>query len=105
MIRVGAHPRFWREIDRAPEEVKAWAAKWVKAAQAPGAAFSEMTQDASPMKGRNARDHYVHKWRKKKPHGEYRLVFRAAEEEVFFVWLGPRGDDYKTALRRIRAMS
>ena len=51
------------------------------------------------------RNYYVRKWRRKKPHGEYRLVFRATEEVVVFVSLEPRGDNYKIALRRIRAMS
>ena len=82
-----------------------WAMEWVEAAQAPGATFSEITQGASPLRGRNVRNYYVRRWRRKKPHGEYRLVFRATEEEAVFVSLEPRGGDYKTALRRIRAMS
>ena len=105
MIRVEAHPQFWRQVARAPKEAEAWAAEWVRAAQSSGATLSEITQGASALKGRDFRDCFVRKWRRKKPHGEYRLVFHATEEAVVFVSLEPRGGDYKIALRRIRAMS
>ena len=104
MIRVEVHSRVWREIARAPEDVGRWAAEWVKAAQAPGANFSEITQGASALKGRDFRGCFARKWRRKKPHGECRLVFYADENEVTFFSLEPRGGDYKIAQRRIRAL-
>ena len=103
-MRVTAHQRFDRELYESPAEVHAWAMDWMESVKASGADFRQVIADASPLKGRNARDHYVRKWRRKKPHGEYRLVFRATKEEAHFVWIGPRSDNYKIALRRIRAM-
>ena len=103
-MRFRAHSRIWREIAHAPEEVGRWAMGWVQAAQAPGATLSEVTEGASPLKGREFRGCHVRKWRRKIPRGEYRLVFCAGEDEVFFLALQPRGDDYKTARRRIRAL-
>ena len=103
-MRFDAHPRLWREIERAPKEVGQWAMGWMQAAQEPGATLSEIIEGAFPLKGGNSRNCYVRKWRRKIPHGEYRLVFRANEEGVFFFSLEPRGGDYKIARRRIRAL-
>ena len=104
MIRVTVHARVWREIGRAPEEARAWASEWVEAAKAPDATFSQVIAGATPLKGGEFRNCYVRKLRRKKPHGEYRLVFRATEDEVIFASLEPRGGDYKIAGRRIRAI-
>ena len=103
-MRFDARSRIWREIERAPKEVGQWAMGWIQAAQKPGATLSEIIEGASPLKGREFRNYYVRKWRRKVPHGEYRLVFHATGEEVVFVSLKPRGDDYKAARRRIRAL-
>ena len=103
-MRFTTHPKFDRELSKAPSDVHAWAVDWMESVKASGAGFRQVIADASPMRGGNVRNYYVRKWRRKKPHGEYRLVFRATEEVVVFVSLEPRGDNYKTALRRIRAM-
>ena len=103
-MRFKAHHRFDRDLSKAPAEISAWALDWAEAAKVPGATISQITEGASPLKGRDCRDCYVRKWRKKKPSGEYRLVFCADEEEVTFVALEPRGGDYKIAQRRIRAL-
>ena len=103
-MRVRVHPQFDRQAERTPAAIRAWAADWVEAAQKPGATLAEVTEGASPLKGGDFRGCYVRKWRRKVPHGEYRLVFRAAGEEAYFFSLEPRGDDYKAARRRIRAL-
>ena len=103
-MRFEAVPRAWRDIDRAPKSVGQWAMEWVRTAQNPGATLAEITEGASPLKGGEFRNCYVRKWRRKVPHGEYRLVFHATEERVVFFSLEPRGGDYKTARRRIRAL-
>ena len=103
-MRFKAHSRFYRDLLKTPAEISAWALSWAAAAEIPGATLSEITQGASPLKGRDVHNCFVRKWRKKKPHGEYRLVFRATKEEVVFVALEPRGSDYKIAQRRIRAL-
>ena len=103
-MRFEAVPRVWREIERAPKDVGQWAMGWVQAAQKPGATFAEVTEGASPLKGGDFRNCYVRKWRRRVPHGEYRLVFYADGEKVIFASLEPRGDDYKVARRRIRAL-
>ena len=92
-----------KDLKSAPAEVRNWALDWMEAASAPGATFASVTNGASPMKGGEFRDCFVRKWRKG-PHGEFRLVFRATEDEVMFFALDPRGDDYKTARRRVRAL-
>ena len=104
MIRVETHPRFWRDVRDAPKEAGDWAEEWVAAAKAPGATLSEITQGAFPLKGGRFRGYHVRKWRRKRPHGEYRLVFFAAGDKVEFTSLEPRGADYKIAGRRIRAI-
>ena len=104
-MRFTTHPKFDRELSKAPADVYAWAVDWMESVKKGGASFRQIVADASPLKGRDLRDHYVRKWRRKKPHGEYRLVFYATEEDVVFVSLESRGGDYKTAIRRIRAMS
>ena len=104
-MRFSTHPKFDRELSKSPADVYTWATGWMESVKTSGADFHQIIADASPLRGRNVRNYYVRKWRRKKPHGEYRLVFRATEEDVVFVSLEPRGGDYKTALRRIRAMS
>ena len=104
MIRVETNSRFWRDVRDAPKDVGIWAAMHVDAAKAPDATFSQFIAGATPLKGGDFRGSYVHKWRRKRPHGEYRLVFIANEEEIRFISLEPRGADYKIAGRRIRAM-
>ena len=106
-MRVTTHRQFDRQLDKVPGDIRAWALDWMEAAKKPGATLSEIIADASPLKGRDFRNCYVRKWRRKVPHGEYRLVFRVnevGEEVVVFFSLEPRGDDYKAARRRIRAL-
>ena len=103
-MRVTTHRQFDRQLDKVPGDIRAWALDWMEAAKKPGATLSEIIEGASPLKGREFRNYYVRKWRRKVPHGEYRLVFHATGEEVVFVSLKPRGDDYKAARRRIRAL-
>ena len=103
-MRVDAYRRLSRDLEKSPAEVHAWALGWMEAAKKSGATFSEVIADAAPMKGGDFRGCYVRKWRRKAPHGEYRLLFRADEEEVTFISLEPRGSDYKIARRRIRAL-
>ena len=103
-MRFRAHPRFDRDLARAPADIRAWALDWAEAAGRPGATLAEITEGASPLKGGDFRNCYVRKWRRKVPHGEYRLVFYADKEKAVFASLEPRGDDYKTARRRIRAL-
>ena len=104
-MRFRAHPKFDRDLSKAPAEVCAWALSCAAMVESPGATFSQITEGALPLKGKDVRNYFVRKWRKKKPHGEYRLTFRATEEEAFFVALEPRGDDYKITRRRIRALT
>lgn len=103
-MRFRAHRQFDRDLNRAPADVCEWAMKWADAAKSPGATLAEVIEGASPMKGGNFRNCYARKWRRKTPHGEYRLVFYADEEETVFFSLEPRGSDYKIARRRIRAL-
>ena len=103
-MRVETHRQFDRKLDRVPGDIRAWALGWVNAAKKPGATLAEVTEGASPLKGEGFRNCYVRKWRRKIPHGEHRLVFRATEEDALFFSLEPRGDDYKAARRRIRAL-
>ena len=105
-MRVLFHPRFNREWPKTPRPIREWAAGWIQAAQAPNASLSDVLEAAEKLKGGDFRDCHALKWRRKKPHGEHRLVFEADEERdtVIFFHLGPREDDYKTAARRVRTM-
>ena len=102
-MRVVRRPRFDRELQKAPAPVREWALGWIAEANAPDANLSSILKGSEGLKGGVLRDFHVRKWRRK-GHGEHRLVFKAEEEKVTFVHLGPREDDYKTAARRARAM-
>ena len=100
-MQVSFHPRFDREWKKIPVPIREWAAGWIKAAKSPDATLSSVLDGAEALKGGNFRSYYARKWRRK-GHGEHRLVFKAEGEEVRFVNLAPREDDYKTAARRAR---
>ena len=103
-MRVDTTPDFRRALLKAPEPVRQWALDWVEAAEASGATLSDVLKGSEGLKGGHFRNCRARKWRRKIPHGEFRLVFRAEGESVIFFSLDPRGDDYKTAARRARAM-
>ena len=105
-MRVKIGSGFDREWSKTPAPIREWAKSWIDAAKSPDATVAGVLDGAMALKGGNFRNCHVRKWRRKIPHGEYRLVFKveAEEEKVIFVHLGPREDDYKTAARRARAM-
>ena len=103
MMRVVRKPAFDRQLEKAPAPVREWALDWILAAEAPGAALSDILKGAEKLKGGHFLNCYARKWRKG-PHGEYRLLFRAEENDVVFFSLDPREDNYRTAARRARAM-
>ena len=100
LMRVELHPKLDRQLDKAPAEVREWALDWIEAAESPDATLESVVADASPLKG-DMRGYFARKWRRG---AEYRLVFRASEDDgARFISLEPRGGDYKIAKRRIRA--
>ena len=104
-MRVGVHPRLDRDLLKVPVDVYAWTLDWIDAAkQSPELTLAAAIEGASRLKSGEFRNCYVRKWRRKASHGEYRLVFRATEDQVFFFSLEPRGSNYKIARRRIRAV-
>ena len=110
-MRVLFHPRFDREWPDIPQPIREWAEGWIRAAQAPNASLPDALKGAEKLKGgkrkskRKLQNCYVRKWRRKFPHGEYRLVLKAEEEkepdQIMFVCLGPRESVYETAARRM----
>ena len=104
MIQVVVLPALGREWTKIPAPIREWAQGYIDAAEAPDATEADVIDGASRLKGGLFRGSYVRKWRHKFPHGEYRLVFRVENDKVTFVSLDPRGDDYKTAARRLRAL-
>ena len=103
MMRVVRRSAFDRQLERVPAPVREWALGWVDAANAPEATLSDVLKGADRMKGGNFRNCYARKWRKR-PQGEFRLLFRAEEDKVIFFALVPREDNYRTAARLARAL-
>ena len=103
-MRVRTLNQFDRDVAKAPAPVREWALDWVAVAEKPDATLAEIEAGAPPMKGGEFRGCRVRKWRRKFPHGEYRLLFRTGDDEVLFFALRPRGDAYKVAARRLRAV-
>ena len=97
-MRCVPHRRFAKEIKRLPPEVRQWTVKQIAMMEAaPDAATASV--GASKIKG--APGVWVRKFRRK-PHGDYRLVFFLSDDEVEFRWCGARESGYKTALRRAK---
>ena len=96
--------KFDRELNKVPAAIRDWALGHIDNAR--NTPLETFLREAEKMKGGGFRNCHVLKWRRKKPHGEHRLVFMAEEgrDAVTFLKLGPREDDYKTAARRARAM-
>ena len=100
-MRTGMTGDFRRALRKLPREVGDWASGWVDAAESPDATPDSVTADAVPLRA-NLRGWFARKYRGS-PQGEWRLVFQVrGDDEVYFLWLGPRGDDYKTAGRLAR---
>ena len=101
MLTVHTQAAFRKDLRKTPAPIQEWALDWIEAAKSPDATLSSVLDGAEALKGGNFRNYYARKWRRK-GHGEHRLVFKAEGEEVRFVNLAPREDDYKTAARRAR---
>ena len=106
MLAVRSLTELKKELRKTPAPIREWALDWIQAAKSPDATLSGALEGATALKGPDFRNCHVRKWRRKIPHGEYRLVFKveSEEEEITFVHLGPREDNYKTAARRARAL-
>jgi mRNA-degrading endonuclease RelE of RelBE toxin-antitoxin system len=97
-MRVDSHPRFFKESKRLPPEVRQWAGKQITALKAaPDAAAASI----GAFKVKGAPGVWVRKFRRK-PHGDYRLIFSLTEDAVFLWRCCPRESGYKTALLRAK---
>jgi mRNA-degrading endonuclease RelE of RelBE toxin-antitoxin system len=95
-MRGVPHRQFGKEIKRLPAEVRKWANEQIAAIEAaPDAA----TASAGAFKIKGAPDVWVRKFRRK-PHGDYRLIFRLTEDAAVFLSCDSRERGYKTALLR-----
>ena len=103
-MRVDLHPRFWRAARKVPDDVKGWAAGWVEAAKSPDATRESVTADSHALKGGALRGWHARKYRDRRMGGEYRMVFEATDDGVYFLSLDPREDDYRSAARKAKGM-
>jgi mRNA-degrading endonuclease RelE of RelBE toxin-antitoxin system len=95
-MRVDYHPRFFKESKRLPKEIRLWIESQIIAMRA---APDVTAASAGAFKVKGAPDVWVKKFRRK-PHGDYRLVFRLTEDAAVVLSCDSRERGYKTALLR-----